>query len=335
MRSILAALVITLATQAAAEATFDLDDETYSVNLFNLYCPATQNSEYKKLIEDEITFLKKQGEFYPRVYQIWCDGPTTTEKKNRLMSVLRVSPNTAQLPDLSDEELQQLLNINIERNSDKVFLNLRDNRAAKDYTEFLNSRAGISKRESVQYLIQSEPIPVIGTLQTVDFENEQVEMISYATMIVKNGKMFSVYLDDIASNPIPHDQVQLISKIAKSIRKIKPNQNISNQPDNEQPIINGNFQDAIRPYWKLAPNSSAYNAVIIVGVEFNETGAVKNDSIKFISTKSGSNAEAAVVFRTVNRAIKMASIAGNFKFPAEKFEQWKVLELEFDPKTMR
>lgn len=335
MRATLTALLITIATQVTAETTFDFDNETYSVNLFNLYCPAKEGSVQAKLIEDDIDFLKSQGKFYPRVYQIWCDGATTTAENNRLTSVIRVSPNIVQLPDLPDEKLQQLLNSNLEKNIDKLFLESKNSRKNKDYTEFLKSQAGILRRESEQFLIQLDPIPVIGKLQTIDLENEQVEMISYATAIVKNGKMFSVYLDDFASNPIPHDQVRLVSKIASSIKKKKPKQNLSNLSDKEQAGINGSFLNAIRPYWRLAPNSPGYNAVIIVRVEFNETGTVKKNGIKWISTKSGSNIEGGIAVRTAGKAILMASNAGNFKFPADKFEEWKVLELEFDPKSMR
>ena len=99
--------------------------------------------------------------------------------------------------------------------------------------------------------------------------------------------------------------------------------------------IRSTVQNAMRPYWRVLPGSPASNVVLVVRLEFDETGTVKKDSIDLISSEGGNQKAVRTAFRAAKTAIKRASLDEAFKLPAETFDGWKVLELEFDPEKMR
>ena len=74
---------------------------------------------------------------------------------------------------------------------------------------------------------------------------------------------------------------------------------------------------------------------LVVRLEFDRNGTVKEDSIELISHEGGNDRAVRTAFRAAKTAIKRASFQGAFKLPAEIFDGWKVLELEFDPEEMR
>jgi hypothetical protein len=91
----------------------------------------------------------------------------------------------------------------------------------------------------------------------------------------------------------------------------------------------------MRPNWLVIPGSPASFVFLVVRVEFDKNGTVKEDSIELISHEGGNDRAVRTAFRAAKTAIKMASLKGAFKLPAETFDGWKVLELEFDPEEMR
>ena len=72
-----------------------------------------------------------------------------------------------------------------------------------------------------------------------------------------------------------------------------------------------------------------------MGLEFNKNGRVKKESIHVVSSIGGDAKAVQRAFRAAKTAIKRASFKGAFALPAETFEGWKYLELEFDPQEMR
>ena len=99
--------------------------------------------------------------------------------------------------------------------------------------------------------------------------------------------------------------------------------------------IRSTVQNAMRPYWRVLPGSPASNVILVVRLEFDESGTVKDESINLISSEGGNEKAVRTAFRVAKTAIKRASLQGAFKLPAETFDGWKVLELEFDPEKMR
>ena len=99
--------------------------------------------------------------------------------------------------------------------------------------------------------------------------------------------------------------------------------------------IRSTVQNAMRPYWRVLPGSPASKVVLVVRLEFDESGTVKEDSIDLISSEGGNEKAVRAALRAAKTAIKRASLKGSFKLPADTFDGWKVLELEFDPEKMR
>ncbi|MGB0556403.1 MAG: hypothetical protein ACPGJW_04030, partial [Paracoccaceae bacterium] len=105
--------------------------------------------------------------------------------------------------------------------------------------------------------------------------------------------------------------------------------------DPVQKSLLSKIQNQITQYWAVLPGSPASNVDLVVRVEFDKNGTVKEDSIELISHEGGNDRAVRTAFRAAKTAIKMASLKGAFKLPAETFDGWKVLELEFDPEEMR
>ena len=60
--------------------------------------------------------------------------------------------------------------------------------------------------------------------------------------------------------------------------------------------------NVLKPYWIVDPDSPAANVKLIVGLEFNKSGKVKEESIKLISCEGGSE-------KAVRRALRAAKTA--------------------------
>ena len=335
MRTILTALLMTLATYVVGETTFEFDNEKYRINLFDLYCPPAKDSGYANIIKEEIDYAKREGLAFEKVYQIWCDGPTITKENNQVVSIVRVKPALASLPDQPDEQLQKMFNTVLLKNKEKIFDDPNIKKQFKDFNDFKKSQTGISAKDFQAVLVQTDPIPILLTLGNHDLGNELITNMTFVSIVVENNKAFNIALSDNRGYTKNIDHLKLLTKIALSLEKVekeKPEQNLSNLSDKEQAGIKRIIQNAIRPYWRLAPNSPASNVVIAVRLEFDESGTVKEESINLIRSEGGSQKAVRTAFRAAKTAIKRASLAGGFKFPADKFEQWKALELEFDQK---
>ncbi|MFZ8945071.1 MAG: hypothetical protein ACO2ZN_03740 [Paracoccaceae bacterium] len=103
----------------------------------------------------------------------------------------------------------------------------------------------------------------------------------------------------------------------------------------QEGIIRDTVINAMRPNWNIITGSPASFVALVVRLEFDRNGTVKEDSIELISHEGGNDRAVRTAFRAAKTAIKMASLKGAFKLPAETFDGWKVLELEFDPEEMR
>lgn len=88
--------------------------------------------------------------------------------------------------------------------------------------------------------------------------------------------------------------------------------------------------------WSLgAASTSSLSVSIDVRVEMEQTSKPK-DSIELISYQGGSKEAAEKAFEIARRAILRCSIQNNgYGLPPDKYEQWKVIIMTFDPETMR
>ena len=81
MRTILAIIFMTFATQASAETAFEYNDKEFTVDLQGLYCPPPPNSDYEILHKKQAEYLRERGEKPEVVHKMWCKGPILQKVK--------------------------------------------------------------------------------------------------------------------------------------------------------------------------------------------------------------------------------------------------------------
>ena len=105
------------------------------------------------------------------------------------------------------------------------------------------------------------------------------------------------------------------------------------------PPMTGSEKDglrvAVQACWNVgALSSEALTVVVTIAVSMSPDGKPDNGSIKMVGFDGGTEAAATQAFETARRAIIRCGDKG-FPLPSEKYEQWKNIEMVFDPKNMR
>lgn len=91
---------------------------------------------------------------------------------------------------------------------------------------------------------------------------------------------------------------------------------------------------AINKCWNVGQLSSeALRTTVTLRVEMSETG--KPTSVEMTAYEGGSEAAAQKAYEAGKRAVMRCSGASGYDLPAEKYGQWNVLNLIFDPDGMR
>lgn len=105
----------------------------------------------------------------------------------------------------------------------------------------------------------------------------------------------------------------------------------------EGPPMTGSERDAFRvavsSCWNVDVGSEAANVTVTVGFELGRDGLVAGD-VRQISGSGGSDAAIQTAFGAARRAILRCQREG-FQLPEDKYEQWREVEMTFDPNGMR
>ena len=80
--------------------------------------------------------------------------------------------------------------------------------------------------------------------------------------------------------------------------------------------------------------SFALRTVVTIGVTMEPSGKPVSGSIRMIGFEGGTEASAGLAYEAGRRAIIRCGQNG-YPLPAEKYEQWKEVEITFDPEKMR
>ncbi|SLN32767.1 hypothetical protein AQS8620_01096 [Aquimixticola soesokkakensis] len=92
---------------------------------------------------------------------------------------------------------------------------------------------------------------------------------------------------------------------------------------------------AVAQCWNVgAMSSEAMRTVITVEVKMSQDGKPDAGSIRLIGQQGGDNAAAQAGFEVARRAIIRCG-ANGFNLPVEKYDQWRTIEMTFDPEQMR
>lgn len=105
------------------------------------------------------------------------------------------------------------------------------------------------------------------------------------------------------------------------------------------PPMTGGEKDAlviaVKQCWNVgALSTDALSTVVTVGVSMDQSGMPISNSIRMIGYEGGSEAAAKQAYEAGRRAIIRCAKTG-YPLPPEKYEQWREVEIVFNPEKMR
>ncbi|MEL7344915.1 MAG: hypothetical protein AAFN59_08640 [Pseudomonadota bacterium] len=104
------------------------------------------------------------------------------------------------------------------------------------------------------------------------------------------------------------------------------------------PPLTGGERDALRlavaSCWVVDVGSQSANVTITVAVSMNRDGTVVGNAVRRVSATGGDDAAQRSAFEKARRAILRCQ-RGGFPLPVEKYEQWREIEMVFNPEGMR
>ena len=90
---------------------------------------------------------------------------------------------------------------------------------------------------------------------------------------------------------------------------------------------------AIKQCWSVDPYAASGKVVVVVKVSLNRDGTLAGTPKK-VSATGGDATAVDVAFRNARTAV-IACGRGGFDLPDEKYEQWREIEITFNPEKMR
>jgi len=112
-----------------------------------------------------------------------------------------------------------------------------------------------------------------------------------------------------------------------------------NAPDVPQgPPMTGSERDAFRVAvnrcWNVDPGSVAARVTMTVGFSLTQEGRV-DGNVRQIAASGGDDGAVRTAFEAARRAILRCQNPNGYDLPADKYGQWKDVEITFDPSGMR
>lgn len=93
------------------------------------------------------------------------------------------------------------------------------------------------------------------------------------------------------------------------------------------------FRVAVNACWNVDPGSQAARVTMTVAFKLLPDGRVDGD-VQQVSATGGDAGATEIAFQAARRAILRCQ-SGGYKLPADKYDQWKEVEITFDPSGMR
>jgi hypothetical protein len=82
--------------------------------------------------------------------------------------------------------------------------------------------------------------------------------------------------------------------------------------------------------------SQAANVTVVVGFDMQPDGRPVDGSVRLLDATGGTGAAVDAAYAAARRAIlRCAAQQGGFDLPADKYDQWKRIEMTFNPEQMR
>ena len=94
------------------------------------------------------------------------------------------------------------------------------------------------------------------------------------------------------------------------------------------------FRIAVQDCWVVDVGSQAADVSVTVGFDMDRSGRVVGSSLRMLSAEGGTGPAVDTAFQAARRAILRCQGDG-YNLPPEKFDQWKSVEMTFNPESMR
>lgn len=92
---------------------------------------------------------------------------------------------------------------------------------------------------------------------------------------------------------------------------------------------------AVQQCWNVGSLSSeALRTTVVVAVSMTEDGRPQSESLRMLGFEGGTEAAARQAFESARRAIIRCG-ANGFSLPRDKYDQWREIEMTFNPENMR
>lgn len=95
------------------------------------------------------------------------------------------------------------------------------------------------------------------------------------------------------------------------------------------------FRLAVSGCWAVDPGSEAAQVTITVRFELDRQGMVVGNDVRLVNSSGGSAGAVDSAFQSARRAILRCQSGSGYSLPADKYEQWREVEMTFDPSGMR
>lgn len=94
------------------------------------------------------------------------------------------------------------------------------------------------------------------------------------------------------------------------------------------------FRIAVQDCWVVDVGSQASNVTVTVGFDMERSGKVIASTLRLLGSEGGDGTAVDTAFQAARRAILRCQGDG-YTLPADKFDQWKTVEMTFNPESMR
>jgi len=94
------------------------------------------------------------------------------------------------------------------------------------------------------------------------------------------------------------------------------------------------FRIAVQDCWVVDVGSQAANVTVTVAFDMDRSGQVVASTLRMSSASGGDASATETAFQAARRAILRCQGDG-YTLPPEKFDQWKSVEMTFNPESMR
>jgi hypothetical protein len=92
---------------------------------------------------------------------------------------------------------------------------------------------------------------------------------------------------------------------------------------------------AVQACWVVDVGSRAANVKVTLGFEMDRDGTVFASTIQMIGASGGDAAAIDTAYRAARRAVLRCQGPEGYDLPPEKYDQWRMIEMTFNPESMR